>query len=176
MPRNQTQFATRSATQWGSWMIFESILLYKNLLKSHRSYDKKWPFGRYSLTVETTSSSFDTRWGGRGRKFKSCHSDQIKPWKHWVFKALFFACYAAFSRGVTQFATQVCVTPLFVFRLVVTFGWHKNLNVVPRPPERSMDKTTRVITHAVFTKPVKIRSVRPLRCSTTNKCSLMEQN
>jgi hypothetical protein len=24
-----------------------------------------------------------------------------------------------------------------------------------------MDKTTRVITHAVFTKPVKIRSVRP---------------
>ena len=28
------------------------------------------------IRVETTSSSFDTRWGGRGRKFKSCHSDQ----------------------------------------------------------------------------------------------------
>ena len=36
----------------------------------------KRPFGRYSLTVETTSSIFDTRWGSRVHKFKSCHSDQ----------------------------------------------------------------------------------------------------
>ena len=33
-------------------------------------------------------------WGGRGRTFKSCHSDQIKPWKHYASKALFFVCYA----------------------------------------------------------------------------------
>ncbi len=41
-------------------MLFDSILLYKNLLKSHWSYDKKWTYGRYSLTVEATSSSFGT--------------------------------------------------------------------------------------------------------------------
>ena len=64
------------ATQSILWMLWESILPYKILLGLHRPYDKKWTYGRYSLTVETTSSSFDTRWGGRGRKFKSCHSDQ----------------------------------------------------------------------------------------------------
>ena len=69
--RNQAQFATRPATQWGSWMIFESILLYKNLLESHRPYDKKWTYGRYSLTVETTSSSFDRAWGNYDRKVNS---------------------------------------------------------------------------------------------------------
>ena len=69
--RNQTQFATHSATQSRLWMLWESILLFKILLESHRPYDKKWPFGRYSLTVETTSSSFDTRWGNYDRKVNS---------------------------------------------------------------------------------------------------------
>ena len=68
---NQTQFASRHATQWGSWMIYESILLRKNLLKSHWAYDKKWTYGRDSRTVETTSSIFDTRWDNYDRKVNS---------------------------------------------------------------------------------------------------------
>ncbi len=44
-------------------------------------------------------------WGGRGRKFKSCHSDQ-KSIGNTTFSNAFFTCYAAFTRGVTQFATQ----------------------------------------------------------------------
>ena len=53
-------------------MLWESILLFKILLESHRPYDKKRTYGRYSLTVETTSSSFDTRWGNYDRKVNSC--------------------------------------------------------------------------------------------------------
>ena len=69
--RNPPQFATHPATQQGSWILFEVISLYKNLLESHWSYDKKWTYGRYSHTVETTSSSFDTRWGNYDRKVNS---------------------------------------------------------------------------------------------------------
>ena len=77
-----------------------------------------WPLPH---TVETTSSSFDTRWGGRGRKFKSCHSDQMGN-----FLVAHFSLYNEVSavlvlfknaqiggllrrvfKGVTQFATQI---------------------------------------------------------------------
>ena len=51
-------------------MLWESVLLYKISLESHRPYDKKRTYGRYSLTVETTSSSFDKRWGGRATSEK----------------------------------------------------------------------------------------------------------
>ena len=44
----------------------------KNLLESHKNV-KLWGHnGRYSHTVETTSSSFDTRWGNYDRKV-NCH-------------------------------------------------------------------------------------------------------
>ena len=59
-------------------MLFESILLFKILLGSHGPYDKKRTYGRYSLTVEATSSSFDTRWGSTDLKFKLCRSNQKK--------------------------------------------------------------------------------------------------
>ena len=44
----------------------------KNLLESHKNV-KLWGHnGRYSHTVETTSSSFNMRWCSRGCKVKSC--------------------------------------------------------------------------------------------------------
>ena len=54
-------------------------------------------------------------WGGRGRKFKSCHSDQKSIGNTTFSNAFFLSCYAVFKKGVTQFATQICVTPLFFY-------------------------------------------------------------
>ena len=52
-------------------------------------------------------------WGGRGRKVKSCHSDQKYLENARFTRYFFMPCYAVFKKGVTQFATQICVTPQF---------------------------------------------------------------
>ena len=99
-------------------MIFESVLLYKNLLESHRSYDKKRTYGRYSHTVETTSSSFDTRWGGRGRTFKLCYLNQKKALETLRFPRLFSYSVTQFLRGVLRNLLRSCATDGFLIRRV----------------------------------------------------------
>ena len=71
-------------------------------------------------------------WGGRGRKFKSCHSDQLNEQRKLLvflcfikllghFEATFkmpcfYALLRSFLRCVTQFVTQKCVTHLFLLK------------------------------------------------------------
>jgi hypothetical protein len=48
-------------------------------------------------------------WGGRGRRFKSCHSDQ-KSIANITFSNAFFVLVTQFLRGATHFATQLWVS------------------------------------------------------------------
>ena len=77
-------------------------------------------------------------WGGRGRKFKSCHSDQLNEQRKLLvflcfikllghFEATFkmpcfYALLRSFLRGVTQFVTQKCGTQFSHYRIFSLFS------------------------------------------------------
>ena len=119
MLRNCVSFAAQNATQ-------QAFLNHFPIYKSHES-DRGNTFILYHPpTIIATSSIIDKSWGGRGRKFKSCHSDQNRRFSRTsdflysirllgrlggsLRKALFSSLLHSFSGPVTQFATQLRVS------------------------------------------------------------------
>ena len=97
--------------------------------------------GHYSHTVDTTSSSFDTRCGGRGRKFKSYHSDQKRRFARVSF--LFSTFQHRFFHSTPTFFAPVPILDV-CFAYQVLFAIRRphspNLrNVSLRPHGQSQD-------------------------------------
>ena len=67
-------------------------------------------------------------WGGRGRKFKSCHSDQnsveIARFLHYFFAFLskFYILLRSTTQSVTQFVTQICGMPLIYAKIFASLS------------------------------------------------------